>query len=103
MLPLLAAVASVLVHGVVLIGPTTPVCREGIPCSKPAAHVLIEFTQASKIRMATTDARGRYSVRLEPGTWTVLATRGVRTTPSRFVVRHVVSQRRDFALDTGIR
>jgi len=102
MLALIAA-ASVVVHGVVTIGPTSPVCREGAPCAKPAARVVMEFIQSSHLTMVTTDARGRYSVRLYPGTWTVVATRGVRTTPSRFIVRHVTSQRRDFALDTGIR
>ena len=94
MLALLAA-ATVLVHGVVTIGPPTP--------ARPAGHVVLEFTQASKIRMATTDARGRYSVSLSPGTWHVAATRGVRTTPARFIVRRVTAQRRDFALDSGLR
>ena len=31
------------VHGTVRIGPTTPVCRTGVPCSKPAAHLLLSF------------------------------------------------------------
>ena len=104
MLALIAAVASVFVHGVVTIGPTSPTCREGAPpCTKPAADVLIEFTQFDRIRWATTDARGRYSVRLAPGIWNIATTKGVRRTPSRFIVRHVASQRRDFALDTGLR
>ena len=38
------AVALVLVHGVVRIGPATPVCRVGVPCDKPASHVVLRFT-----------------------------------------------------------
>src|SRR5438309_1659205 len=67
MLPLAAVVAAVVVHGTVTFG-----------AGKPAGHVLVEFTQASRIRMATTDVRGRYAVRLEPGAWTALAQRDGR-------------------------
>ena len=86
-----AAAALVLLHGNVTIGPER----------KPAAHLVIEFTQHSHIKVTTTDSRGRFSVRLVPGTWTVLATRGVRTVPGRLVVRSVASQRANFHLLTS--
>jgi hypothetical protein len=99
-----AVVASIVfVHGTVTIGPTQPVCKVGTPCSKPAAHALLEFTQQNRIRWAKTDAKGNYSVRLEPGTWTLHANQGVRAVPERFIVRNVRTQLRNFAIDSGIR
>ena len=104
MLAAAAAAATVLVHGVVTIGPTTPTCTaKTAPCTKPAAHVLVEFTRYGSTAMATTDSRGRYTVRLRPGPWKVFATQGIRCTPGTFLVRAVASQRRDFKLDTGLR
>ena len=91
MLAAAAAAALVLLHGTVTIGPQ----------KKPAAHVLMEFTLHSHIAMATTDARGNYSVRLVPGTWTVLATRGVKTVPGKIIVRSVANQRTNFHLLTS--
>jgi hypothetical protein len=97
------AAALVLLHGVVTIGPTQPVCRSGVPCSKPAGKALMEFTGPGGFHFATTDAHGRYSIRLVPGVWTVDVTAGVATTPRRITVRPVASLRRDFRVDTGIR
>jgi hypothetical protein len=98
-----AASALVLLHGTVTIGPTSPVCHTGTPCTKPAAGIVIEFFRDRHIALARTDAKGRYSRWLTPGTWTVRATRGVRITPAKIIVRAVATQRRDFAIDTGIR
>src|SRR5437016_5586811 len=50
-------------HGTVRIGPTTPVCREGVPCSKPAAHLLLSFDRGRSQVQTRTDALGRYRVR----------------------------------------
>jgi hypothetical protein len=95
--------ALVLLHGTVRIGPTTPVCRAGVPCSKPAAHVVLTFARgASRVR-ATTDAHGRYHVRLVAGTWTVRANAGLRMTPVRLVVPQAATAVRNFSIDTGIR
>jgi hypothetical protein len=96
-------VSIVTLHGSVTIGPTQPVCAAGSPCTKPAAHAILQFTQKNRLRWATTDAKGRYTVRLEPGTWVVRTNYGVRVTPQRFVVRSVPTQLRNFAIDTGIR
>ena len=98
-----ALVALTLMHGTVRIGPTTPVCRAEVPCSKPAAHVLLSFTRGRARVQVRTDALGRYRVRLAPGTWTFTTRIGIRPTPTRFVVPRAVSARRNFSIDTGIR
>jgi hypothetical protein len=99
----LLLVALTLVHGTVRIGPTMPVCKEGVPCDKPAAYVKLRFVHRATHRQVTTDARGRYHLSLAPGTWAVTANAGVRMTPFRIVVPRAVTWRRNFAIDTGIR
>jgi hypothetical protein len=100
------AVALVAVHGLVMQGPTKPVCQVGVPCSKPAANVLLRFTHAGSYFTIRTDARGRYAVKLARGTYTVEVvpprTIGTGIKPRTFFV-HGTTQRRDFELDTGIR
>jgi hypothetical protein len=103
-----AATALVVLHGLVTIGPTTPTCKVGTPCTKPAAHVLLQFarvhpTATSSGAEAWTDARGHYQVKLAPGEWIVVANRGLAIRPVRFIVRAVPSMTRNFALDSGIR
>src|SRR3954454_23739510 len=99
------AIALVLVHGVVMRGPTQPVCEIGTPCAAPAAHVQLLFHSQSYDVIAMTDARGRYSVKLHPGKYTVRTNprprigRGVA--PASIVVR--APMRADFSIDTGIR
>jgi hypothetical protein len=101
----LLAIALVVVHGVVMRGPTQPVCEIGTPCSAPAAHVKLVFHRPGVDLATTTDAQGRYSVRLRRGTYTVRITprpqigRGVE--PTSIVVR--APMRADFSIDTGIR
>ena len=101
----LLAVTLVLLHGVVMRGPTQPVCEIGTPCSAPAAHVTLVFTGSGRTLVATTDAQGRYSLRLRRGTYTVRTApkpsigRGLE--PTRVVVRGPM--RADFDIDTGIR
>jgi len=91
------------VHGTVRIGPTTPVCRTGVPCSKPAAHLLLSFGRGQWHVQTRSDALGRYRVRLAPGTWTLTTRVGIRPTPISFVVPQAPSATRDFSIDTGIR
>jgi hypothetical protein len=99
------AIGLVLLHGVVVRGPTQPVCEIGTPCSAPAPHVKLVFHRPGVDLVATTDAHGRYSVRLRRGTYTVRTKpspsigRGLE--PTRVVVR--AAMRADFNLDTGIR
>src|SRR5690348_6940219 len=92
------ALALVLLHGVVMRGPTKPVCEMATPCSEPAAYVALAFTRNGRSFTARTDAQGRYAIRLRPGRYLV---RVARIQPSIVVVRRPM--RADFAIDTGIR
>jgi hypothetical protein len=100
---LILASVVVLLHGTVTIGPTTPVCKAGVPCTRPAAHVRLTFTRAGRTLHAVTDGLGRYRIALAAGTWKVRANAGVRLAPTSIVVPRVRIARRDFAIDTGIR
>ena len=101
------ALALVSLHGLVMQGPTQPVCQVGVPCSKPAAGVQLVFKGANgSTALARTDAKGRYALKLRRGTYTVelLPARkiGSGLQPRRITVRGA-TQRTDFDLDTGIR
>jgi hypothetical protein len=94
-------------HGVVMMGPTMPVCKVNVPCEKPAAGIVLRFARAGSTaaRVKTTQS-GKYSVRLRPGAY------AVSTVPQRPVGRGLTPRivrvprgrvaRRDFRLDTGI-
>ncbi|HEX4526228.1 MAG TPA: carboxypeptidase-like regulatory domain-containing protein [Gaiellaceae bacterium] len=100
---LVLVVAVVLLHGTVTIGPTTPVCKAGVPCTKPAAHVTLTFVRAGRTLRAATDGLGHYRIALPAGTWRVRASAGMRMAPTSIVVPSARTARRDFAIDTGIR
>jgi hypothetical protein len=98
--------ALVLLHGVVMRGPTQPVCQAGRPCSAPAVGVELVFSRSGHFAARVKTVRGgAYSVRLAPGSYTVRVQpppsigSGVRPT----TVRLRVSTRVDFFIDTGIR
>jgi hypothetical protein len=96
------------VHGVVMRGPTTPVCRVGMPCSEPAVGVQLTFSRGGKIAAtALTAAGGRYSVRLPAGIYTVgqrpAAKIGTGIRPQQVRVVGGASRRVDLFIDTGIR
>jgi hypothetical protein len=94
-------------HGIVMEGPTKPVCREGVPCEKPAAGIVLQFKRAGRVvaRVKTT-AKGTYRVELRAGRYSV------STVPPRRVGDGLMPRtarvpkgrmaRRDFHLDTGI-
>ena len=92
--------------GTVIRGPTSPVCRTGQSCSKPAAKTLLLLTRngrpALRIR---TDARGGYRASLEPGTYRVTIPRheGMAILPRSAIVAAGRTRRVDFRIDTGIR
>jgi len=100
--------ALVLLHGVVMRGPTTPVCQVGVPCSEPAPGAVLVFSHDGRVvaRVRAGD-RGRYSVRLRPGSYAVrLAGQpklGTGLAPRQITLRAVVSARMNFSIDTGIR
>lgn len=58
--------------GVVRVGPTPGPCVANTPCSLPAAGVELEFVRSGQsVVDVSTDKRGRYEVRLEPGTYRI--------------------------------
>jgi hypothetical protein len=101
-----AFLALVLIHGVVMRGPTQPVCQVGKPCSAPAVGVTLVFSRAghATVRVKTV-AGGRYSVRLGPATYSVSTaprmTIGSGIRPSTVRLRAAATV--NFYIDTGIR
>jgi hypothetical protein len=93
-------------HGQVMRGPTTPVCRVGQPCEAPAAGLRLSFTRAGKTATVLTDAKGFYRLRLAAGAYTVRTNQrpfGTSPDPDRVRVVARQSRRVDFHVDTGIR
>ena len=93
-------------RGIVMQGPTAPVCREGDACEEPAAGVILQFRRAGKlvVQVKTTQL-GRYSVRLAAGSYAVTSPRrriGSGLTPRVVRVPRGRIGRVDFHLDTGI-
>jgi len=94
-------------RGIVMRGPITPVCREGVPCDEPAANVVLVFSQSGRVVARTTTGRdGRYRLALRPGRYGVRTTRltlGSGLSPRIVVVPRYRMARVDFEIDTGIR
>jgi hypothetical protein len=103
-IPAAAGTQSTGLRGLVIRGPITPVCQEGVPCSAPAKHVKITFVRYGIAKSVFTGADGRYLVALTAGTY------AVRFPSARFGFRprtaFVPAGRmatRNFSIDTGIR
>jgi hypothetical protein len=94
------------VHGVVMRGPTKPVCPEEQSCEEPAAGIVLRFSRAGQlVAWVKTDRAGAYTVRLRPGSYSVTTTRravGTGLTPQVVRVPRARLARVDFHLDTGI-
>jgi hypothetical protein len=93
-------------RGVVMTGPTKPVCADDDPCERPAGGLLLQFERAGKVvaQVKTTET-GRYSVELRAGAYAVKAPRrriGTGLTPKVVRVPRGAVARVDFHLDTGI-
>jgi hypothetical protein len=98
-------------HGVVMKGPITPVCRAGVPCDGPA-QVTLRFTRttaagATSLYTVRSKAGGSYRLALPAGYYSVTTKERVGITrniqPRRVHVRRAHWDRLDFFIDTGIR
>ena len=95
-------------YGLVVRGPTTPVCRSDVPCSKPAMHVRLVFVRNSSIvGRVTTTSRGEYRAQLPTGRYAVRVT-GAQPAIGRGIEPAAVTvgrgwRRQNFHIDTGIR
>jgi hypothetical protein len=92
-------------HGIVLEGPTKPVCRSDDACEEPARGILLAFTRDGKVvAKVKTTTLGTYSVRLKAGSYTVrvpLQRVGTGLSPRAVRVPRGRIARVDFHLDTG--
>lgn len=97
------------VAGIVRISPASPVCRTGSTCSRPAKHFRLVFSRDGHSVVATTDAKGRYRVKLERGRYAVRAASGRNTGPKQGLQPSTVTVPRGrfaeqaFIYDAGIR
>lgn len=105
--PAVSATGESGLRGVVMRGPTSPVCRVDEPCEAPAANVVLVFKQAGHVvARTTTGPKGGYRIGLKPGRYAVATARrtiGVGLTPRAVVVPRARFARVDFHLDTGLR
>jgi hypothetical protein len=93
-------------RGVVMRGPTKPVCTETEPCEAPAAGVVLRFARSGVVvARVRTNAAGAYRVLLRPGRYTVTTPRrgpGGEVTPRVVRVPAGRIARVDLHIDTGI-
>ena len=60
------------ITGVVLLGPQCPVVQEGTPCPDLPTEAQVQVTTADGsdvVALARTDARGRFRIAVDPGTY----------------------------------
>ena len=97
------------VSGRVLLGPMCPVESAASPCpDQPFADARVEAVRdGSVVATSVTDAEGRFSIALEPGTYVVRVALGAdparSSSPVDVSVRPGETTRVDLAVDTGIR
>ena len=100
-----AAPASGL-RGVVVRGPTKPVCSEAESCEAPAVGLVLRFARAGNVVAQTrTGQAGAYRIALRPGAYVVTTPQrrvGAGLTPRVVRVPAARVARVDFHLDTGI-
>jgi hypothetical protein len=93
-------------RGVVMRGPTDPVCRTDDPCEAPAPGILLDFRRDGKVVAEVKTTRsGTYSVRLKAGSYVVVVPRhrvGTGLSPRVVRVPRGRIAQVDFHLDTGI-
>jgi hypothetical protein len=99
----LAALLSGL-YGVVTRGPTTPVCRVDVPCTKPYGHSTLVFSHLALTRRVTTDAQGKYRIALPAGRWSLrVQDAHFGWTPTAVTVPSGRYAKLNVSVDTGIR
>ena len=93
-------------RGVVMRGPTTPVCRDGESCEAPAKELVLQFKRKGQIKAQVKTSRtGTYLVNLRPGVYAVSSPglrRIERLKPAEVRVPRGRVGRADLYLDTGI-
>jgi hypothetical protein len=92
-------------RGVVMRGPTSPVCR-GDSCDAPAKGLVLQFRRDGRVKaQVKTSQTGKYLVRLRPGRYAVTSPAvrpWQRLTPQLVRVPRGRIGRVDLHLDTGI-
>lgn len=63
---------SVRVYGLVLRGPTQPVCIANDPCDQPFAAGFTVFQGSRDVQRFSSGTDGRFAIRLDPGAYTVV-------------------------------
>lgn len=91
-------------RGTVLVYPSSPLCKPGTSCTRPAAHLLLRFSRQGRVVAHTrTDVRGRFRIALRPRTYTVTSVGTALLRPARVTVVTDRYRRVTFRMDTGIR
>ncbi|HSS72154.1 MAG TPA: hypothetical protein VLK53_01185 [Gaiellaceae bacterium] len=103
------AIAAGGLHGIVMKGPTQPVCRVGQPCSAPAQVTLVfrRTGPAPRIFRTRSTTAGAYRIALPAGYYAVTTAEKIGITPNirpqRVHVRAGHQDALNFRIDTGIR
>ncbi len=58
--------------GTAVRGPVTPVCQVDVPCSAPFSAGFTVWQRSRRIASFRSDDQGRFTVRLEPGSYTII-------------------------------
>jgi hypothetical protein len=94
-------------YGIVMEGPTQPVCRAEESCDRPAANLRLRVVRSGMtVASVRTDGRGHYRVALRPGRYAIRLMRpglGWIVEPSRVTVPVGRYTRVNLYRDTGIR
>lgn len=99
--------------GKVSIGPICPVERVGVPCEPSpeqyAARKVMVYSLGGLVKVgeATPDAKGHYSIALDPGSYYVDVVHsgigGVQGVPANVTIESGKNTTLDISIDTGIR
>jgi len=95
------------IRGTVIRSPTRPVCEEGVPCTAPAAGVVLVFVRNGvEVARSKTLPDGSFRVVLAPGTYVVHSLRKFPiggTHPRTVTVRRGGFTVVRLTIDTGLR